>query len=219
MALFMTIYFMNITTKQLSYALGFSWADGYLFKNTSLRIECIKEDLEEIKDLFSSCGNFKIYYRNRKNRKEQMRLEINNKTFCTFLQNHGYNNKSNISPFSILEKIPEELRKYFFRGIVDGDGCFYINKKQYLYQFSIGSTYEQDWSYMELLFNSLNIKYSIHRRIHKKSKSSIIRITNKKDICTFCKYIYENSFPEKNYESNFIGLSRKRDKAEKMFID
>jgi len=211
---------MDVSTKEFSYMLGFSWADGFLNKSKSLRIECIEEDLVEIENIFMMCGNFKKYIRNRPNRKTQMRLELNDTKFCSTLANYGYNQKSKLSPCQLLTIIPTNLKPYFFRGIVDGDGCFYSHKEQYLYQFSIGSTYDQDWTYMEKLFKELGIKYTICRRLHKKSKSSIIRITNRKDINIFCHYIYGSTFPlapldlsKGGSSSGFIGLSRKLRKA------
>jgi hypothetical protein len=93
--------------------------------------------------------------------------------------------------------------------LIDGDGCFYINQKQYTYQFSVASSYKQDWSYLEDLLKNYDIKYSICKRqsINKKTgkmnSSSVLRITNKNDIKKFGEFIY------KDYDSDQIGLNRK----------
>jgi hypothetical protein len=75
---------------------------------------------------------------------------------------------------------------------------------------SISSSYNQDWIYVETLFNELNIKYSIKKIKREKSSYSIIRITNKKGIKNFGDYIYEN------YEIDKIGLSRKYEKYQQI---
>jgi hypothetical protein len=113
-----------------------------------------------------------------------------------------------MSADKILSLIPYNLKSYFYLGVVDGDGCFYYknNDKNVVRQFSISSTYEQDWSYVEDIFRLLNIKYSIQRTLRKNSKYSQIRITNKIDIYNFGNFIYENI----NIDN--IGLDRKYNK-------
>lgn len=118
------------------------------------------------------------------------------------MNENDFSKKSIMSPKKIISKIPEELRHYFFRGLVDGDGCFYFNEKNGKIknrQFSITSSYEQDWSYVSDLFDSLNINYSI-RRVKKKSSYSQIRVTKKKDIQVIGDYMYSGElfgFPRK----------------------
>ncbi len=138
------------------------------------------------------------------------KLMTNNKRIYNFLKKHDYHLKSYMSPDKILSKIPKELKYYFYRGLIDGDGCFYINIKNKLYQFSITSSYEQDWGFMINLCNELDIKYNIklidriNKRTGKENKSSQFRITNKKGIKKIGEYIYQD------YDN--IGLKRKYDK-------
>lgn len=201
---------MEINTKEIAYVLGFIWADGYLAKKSSIRTECLEDDINQIEKAFDSLGVVKKYTRNRPNRKTVSRLEINSVVLCRFLAENDYELKSYTSPDKILSKTPKELQPFFFRGVIDGDGCFYYNKKQYLSQFSLCSTYEQDWSYIEKLFNEIKIEnYKIVRREHPKSssKSSIVRITNKKDLTKLGKFIYGSNFPLAPLDSCSGGIS------------
>jgi len=197
--------FFNIKDPIVAYFLGLLWSDGHIIskgngKENSIKIESKKSDLTEIIDHLNSMGKWTISYRTRPGRQEQMLISTSNRKLVDFLVEHGYLNKKIESADKILNKIPDELKHYFFRGLSDGDGCFYQNIKNKCTQFSIASTIEQNWSYVETVFKNLNIKYKIVITEKLSSKSSIIRITNKKDIIKFGYYIY---FGEK------FGFSRK----------
>ena len=75
-----------------------------------------------------------------------------------------------------------------------------------LRQFTLASSYEQDWSYFEELCKEKNIKYNIKRTIGKKSSSSVIRITDEDGILKLGEYIY------KDFHEDKIGLIRKYEK-------
>ena len=139
----------------------------------------------------------------------QTNVITNNKRILNFLIEHDFDKKSYMSADKILSKIPDELKHYFFRGLIDGDGCFYYYKPENgstLRQFALASSYEQDWSYFEKLCKEKNIKYNIKRTIGKNSSSSVIRITNKDGILKLGEYIYKDL-----HEDN-IGLIRKYEK-------
>jgi len=196
--------FKNIKTKEVAYIMGFIWADGHVTKKTKCRIHVniVKEDMEEIKNIFFETGKWNHHNRKYQYR-EQGQIDIGSKSLHKIFCDYDYQHKSHISPFKIIESIPEKLKNYFFRGLSDGDGCFYINKKHYTYQYILSSTHEQNWKYMIDLCEKLNIKYRIDRVINKKSKYSAFRICRKNDVIIFGNYIY-NDF-------NF-GLNRKHKK-------
>jgi hypothetical protein len=200
--------FFNIKEPAVAYFLGLLWSDGYIIskgsgKENSIKIEAKKSDLIEIIDTLSTMGKWTISTRTRPGRQEQMLICTSNRILVDFLVEHGYLNKKIESADKILSKIPDNLKHYFFRGLSDGDGCFYINEKNKCYQYSIASTYEQDWSYIKSLFNLLDLKYTIVYTNKHNSKSSVIRLTNKKGIIKFGNYIYSG-------ES--FGFSRKYEK-------
>jgi len=187
--------FFDIKEPIVAYFLGLLWSDGHIIskgsgKENSIKIEAKKSDLIEIIDAISIMGKWTINSRIRHGRQEQMLICTSNRKLVDFLVKHGYLNKKIESADKILSKIPDNLKHYFFRGLSDGDGCFYQNLKNKCTQYTIHSTYEQDWSYIENVYNQLKIKYSIIRINRPNSKSSVIRITNKINILTFGEYIY-----------------------------
>lgn len=206
-----TEQFINIQTPEVAYILGLLWADGYIYHPHRIEIECIKDDLITLLPFFNKTGQWGTYFRHRVNRKEQMSILTSNKTLVNFLTQNDYIAKSEKSADKILSLIPDNLKHYWFRGIIDGDGCFYINEKNNCYQFSLASSYSQDWTYFEILCDKLGIKASIARRKQitrqgKENTSSIIRITDRKSITIFGNYIYNN------YKKDSMGLKRKYDK-------
>jgi len=196
-------------TKEISYILGFIWADGYLSnKSYSVNLSINKDDADQIENIILFTDKWNKYKTKARTRngnicKDVITFSISNRLLYNLLKDLDYDKKSNMSADKILNIIPKELHKYFFIGLSDGDGCFYINKKQYTYQYIVASTYEQDWTYLTRLLDEMNIKYRHDLNITEYSKSSCIRITNKKDIKKFGEYLY------KDYD---LGLKRKYDK-------
>lgn len=200
--------FFKIQTPEVAYILGLLWADGNLYKDM-ISIECKEDDLKTLKWIFDKTGLWKEYHRNREGRQPLMALKTNNKPLRKFLEENDYKSKTNTSADKILSKIPDHLKHYWFRGLFDGDGCFYIGKNNRGCQISISSSFEQDWKYIEDFLKTSNIFYNLSRRIFNKIKNyrgSEITIRRIKDINLFCSIIY------KNYNLDNIGLKRKYDK-------
>lgn len=200
-------YFNRYFTKHSCYLLGLLWADGYIKENTrTINLECIKSDMFYFEPVFKKTGDWSFYERQRGNYKITTKATTSNTLFNQFLCENDYHLKSIKSPIKILSIIPNNLICYFLLGVIDGDGCFYFNKEQYLRHFSISGSLNQDWSSFEKIFNFLNIKYKINRRPNQKNGSSFIRVTNKSDILKLGSYIYTTINEDK------IGLKRKYEK-------
>ena len=190
--------FLNINTPEVAYFLGVLWTDGHISKKTnSISISCSLSDALEYKKIFDKIGKWNFYqHPNRKeNEKKQGQFVTNNFYIHKFLCENDFSEKSIKSADKILEIIPNNLKKYFFRGVVDGDGCFYVNKKNYSYQFNISSSYEQDWNYLikfliEIDISSYKLIKRIYNKNEKSNKSSYIRITKKLDIKKLGDYLY-----------------------------
>tara|TARA_R110000765_G_scaffold7963_2_gene25978 strand:+ start:15652 stop:16470 length:819 start_codon:yes stop_codon:yes gene_type:complete len=205
-----------VKTKEDAYTLGFAWADGHLNKKYSFRIQINKKDADDLYDTFMKFEDFNIYDKTYKHTKtptwQDSRLFYKtNKQKYMILEEHGFRDKSTCPHDSILELIPNQFRYLFWRGLFDGDGNVYIRPNYNLGQISIASSYEQDWSAVCELFDSLDIKHSIKHQISGKNKSSCIRVVELRSISLFFKYIYPDSYDD-------IGLYRKYDKLEKLHI-
>ena len=207
--------FIKALTKESSYVLGFLWADGHIStktKNSEVLMEIVDEDLREIKRCMESTGAWRFHTRKRGDNKPITRAVAHSRELYEFLERHDYGEKSTKSADKILSHIPEEFHRYFFRGLIDGDGCFYINEKQYLYQFSLASSFDQDWSYFTKFLDKIGVEYKIQKnsKLNKKgvlNQSSAVRATNKKYIAKLFECVYEG------YDSDKIGLPRKYEKA------
>ena len=207
--------FRNIKTKEVSYLLGLMWSDGYVKhynRNYDIVLTMVEEDINNIKKTLDKLGkwHYNLIKKQKDSWKNTIRVSTNNKRIYEILFDFNFTKKSKMSPDKLLNEIPKELHNYFYLGIVDGDGCFYYKKqeKTSVRQFSISSTYEQDWYYLENLFNSLGVKYSVNRysRKDKNSSYSQIRVVNKDGILKIGNYLYSNITNDK------IGLKRKYEK-------
>lgn len=190
--------FINIQKPEVAYILGFLWADGYIVRN-EVRLEIVKDDLDTIKPILESIGYWTYSYRDRNGCRTSGRATTSNKKLKEFLVDHDYDKKSYVSADKILSKMPNDLKHYFFRGLVDGDGC--ITTKGLV----ISSTYNQDWAYVDDLSYQLGISAYTYRRRKASESGSTIEINGKQALIA-CDYIY-NGFSNDN-----IGLIRKHDK-------
>jgi hypothetical protein len=189
-----------------AYLLGFIWADGHISKDTnSIRIEITTDDFNDLKHIFDQTMIYNIYQRQRENWKPITSIIVNNREQNALLRALDFDKKSYKAPSKVLSILPDEIKPFFFRGLSDGDGCFYINKKNYVYHYAISSSIEQDWQHFDHISKSIGFTYSISRVISKNgNKTSRLRITNKYDIRLFGNYIYQTN-PS-------LGLSRKYNK-------
>lgn len=195
--------FKNITP-ELSYWLGFFWADGSINFADCLRIEITEKDGENLKDLFLSIYPFLISKRARRNRKVQITFSATDNNVAALLKRLGKYSHTNESHEKVLKYLKDEnLIKHFLRGLIDGDGNFYCNESLQYAQFSLASNFNQDWSYLEKIFSDFHPHISKEKT--KRGDSSALRITGKDNLIKFINFL--------DYEKNKIGLDRKRLKA------
>ena len=110
-----------------------------------MSIEIVREDGENLQDLFLNIFPFKITYRESPNRKPQMRFYVYNTNISQKLVDLGKYPHSFESHKKILNFLQtDELIKYFLRGLIDGDGNFYLNNSDKYGQFTLASNVNQD---------------------------------------------------------------------------
>lgn len=192
--------FLCVSTPEVAYLLGFLWADGYLSRSCAhpIGFEIATVDFEEIWPIFLRTGSWCRHDRTREGRGRQSMGRTNNRPIYEFLIGKGYAAKSSVSACAIVEHVPAHLRRYWFRGLVDGDG--HIAKST----VEIASSYKQDWTYMIAICNEFNLAYRIRHYISKKGhKGSTFTISRKAGARIFLDWIYEG------FETDRIGFSRK----------
>lgn len=200
--------YLDLKNPKIVYLLGYLWADGYFSgkRPFTTSIEIMNKDYCDIKDLFILLGKFSFHSRQRPNRQLQTAVVYSNALLGLSLKNYGYKTNRKSFPNKLLNNISTEFRHYWWRGFSDGDGCFYINKKNYTRHYSMCACFDFNWLETKKLFNKLGIKYKIAKRIQKPSKHSVIRISNRGDIVKLGNYLYQN------YPKDGIGLKRKYSK-------
>lgn len=108
-------------SRQMAYVLGFSYADGCIYK-TSLSWDIQKRDLNLLEKINRTIvSNYPISVR-----KNSYRLRISNQIFINHAIKRGLLPKKNIR--KTLPKIPKYLIRHFVRGYLDGDGWIVIRK-------------------------------------------------------------------------------------------
>lgn len=202
----------DIISPEISYILGFLWADGHVAKDRySIQTNFAISDFPDLKEILYKFSNWneRIIKYNEKNPnlQNQISLILFSKELRDFLAENDYLIKSGASADKILSKIPEHLKHYWWRGYFDGDGCIY--NKNYFSCIAIASCYQQDWSFTEKLFKQLLITYKIEKRISKQGKSSIVWAYGFDDVSRFCDYIYQG---------DQFGLKRKYDIYQKFLL-
>lgn len=192
--------------KELAYFLGFTWADGYVHNN-EIKIEIAEEDAESLKPIFTKIATFSIYRRERNERKPQLTFYYRDKEIYNTLVKLGKYPNSVESHEKILEWIPKEYHLWFIRGLIDGDGCFYIHDygNTISRQFSIASAIDFDWSYIKSYLEFLGLPCSVQVSSSKLGKSSHLRCSDSKSIKEFIELLYR--------DDDGIYLPRKYNKA------
>lgn len=201
-------YFTLNQTPEAVYILGLLWADGYVSKTTySINLQCLEEDIDYFYPIFQTTGEYNLYHKKQSlNNKISGTINCSSKQFHSFLKENGYLNKSITSHKTILSNIPQSLQSYFLLGLSDGDGCFYINLKNHLFQWTITSTYEQEWDGIENIFSKLDVKYRINRVKTLKGGYSQFQVNGPQNLLKLGEFIYNSD----------LGLKRKRDKFEQI---
>lgn len=202
--------FTNPTKPEAAYILGLLWADGCVSKYC-LVINNVKQDTDGIEHVFDGLGQWaKTEFQSKQNNKwkTQQHFKCYSKKLCQLLTSYDYHIKSGASPDKILEKIPENLRHYWWRGYFDGDGCIWtrnITATYFVQQVSISSVFEQDWNFVDKLMKQLEVtKYKINRIRHSAtSSSSQLLFTKREDVLKFARFIYPN------LDFDNIGFKRK----------
>ncbi len=115
---------------QMAYVLGFSYADGNIYK-TSLSWDIQKRDIDLLHKINKAMNsNYPI----KEQRKSSFRLRINNQILIRGAIKKGLLLKKNIR--NVLPVIPEGLIRHFIRGYLEGDG--WITKKFGKNEFDVG---------------------------------------------------------------------------------
>ncbi len=201
--------FLNVEKPEIAYLLGLIWADGYLTKSPHVFITGLsttEPDSDYFYDIFTTSGDWNIYKERRTlNWKIAVDIRTSNPFLHKLLDSLGYKEKHDA--FLIINHIPENLRRFWLLGLIDGDGCWYTNKKNNCYQFCIAAAYDFDWSSVGSLFSAIDgVRFYIEQTKNKKGRGSVLRVNGRDNDILLGNYIYSS------YKEDGIGLPRKYEK-------
>ena len=187
-------FFDVIDTPDKAYTLGFITADGAVVfqknicgdkEHGSLAIEVQEKDIDVLK-FFSSKINpdakiIQCFY----NKKRNYRVSFNSTYLARSLSKYGVvQNKSKIINQVPVELIPKELLSYYFRGLIDGDGCILKDGTINIYSGSIDFLK----SVQEILVKEIEVSCL---KIYK-GTSYFLSWGKKEDKKKFYTFLYEN---------------------------
>ena len=192
----------NLNDKLVVYFLGFMWADGCI-KDNRIFMTLLKEDmLNSLEKILPKYGSW-----NFKDEKDRYRsFNVYCKPYFDWLCSYGFHEKSKKPPTKLIKKIPKKNLPYFFRGFLDGDGSFPLNRKTGNVSFSVTGPYNYDWGFITKILDSLTITYKIRNVFKEHSKFSEVRIHKKYDVTKLSHFLY-------GIEWDGIGLFRKYDRS------
>lgn len=178
--------------KELVYLLGYFYADGSL--SPSKKYPVIELQEEDGNYLFKLAKRQlltnKFRKRDRKNSSvSQIAFNITSKKYRKLFENIMSNK---IDMNIIKDYISEEDYPYFLRGFFDGDGCICLRKTKSVIYFY--GSFDQNWSFVLNILDSLSIKYNHSLNIRKEGrhKSSFICVSSKYDCAKLFEYLYPN---------------------------
>jgi len=219
-----TDYFITNFTPESSYILGLLWADGYVSASTNeIRISALKTDVEIYLPTFQKTGRWLDYWSDltypTRNNKPQGTLVCSSLKLKEFLAEHSYK-PHNVSTTNIVSLIPKSLQHYWYRGYIDGDGCWTYGQTSRILpsgninrftnrKFTITGPLHQDWTFFTHLLESLNVNYKINR-YNKTNKYSHLTVTGKENYLKLGNYTYQG------YPDDQIGLPRKYQKYQEI---
>lgn len=117
--------FNNIDSEEKAYWLGFISADGYVTKNKGYKLAVELSDKDVLQLI-----NFRLFL-NKKSElmyvKDSLVLAYyKDKQLVQGLINQGLTHNKTFN--LIVPNLRDDLLRHYYRGLIDGDGCFYFNK-------------------------------------------------------------------------------------------
>lgn len=127
-------YFETIDTEEKAYFLGLMITDGYVKEKKGSNLFGISlksEDKYMIENFKKELNSDVKIYHDKRDNKECYSIEITNQKMCDDLKNFNIvPNKTYLLNDINIELIPENFRKDYLRGIIDGDGSIGIDNGQ-----------------------------------------------------------------------------------------
>ena len=187
-------YFKNIDTPNKAYLLGFITADGTVVNNI-LSIEVHKDDVDILNFAKSEINPKASLTPTR----DCIKVTFGAKAIGKDLAKYGIvQNKSKILERVPINYIPQELLCYYFRGLIDGDGCIHKDGRVSIYSGS--KKFIED--VQNILINILGLS---RLKIYE-GTTYFISWSSQKDKQLLFNYLYNNLNATFYYKRKYIRL-------------
>lgn len=201
---------INLNSKESIYLLGYFWADCSFSRSDNARrfqFEIKTEDFLNIWPLIKEIGFEKYATRFRKNSKNsQSSICLNKYEKLEILEKLNFDKR--IEGCCFYENISEELKPFFIKGFLDGDGSISLDKNN-SFRVCFNGPKNQNWNFLISFCDSFGIEYAIYRKERPSHHES-----HKKQIHTYSVFEFTNirnrlKFCESISAASGVGLSRK----------
>ena len=186
-------FFEKIDTEEKAYFLGLIYSDGNVH-NIQMRLCTSEPDqylLEKLREIITNSPPLKILKKRKSFHKQKFVLELTSRKMVSDLFNLGViPNKSLILKFPTPEQIPDDLMNHFIRGVFDGDGNFYVSKKNGATIAGITGSPFFIPELAKFIENKLGIKTKVTGYSH--SKAMDVKMASRPSII-FMDYLYKNA--------------------------
>lgn len=194
-----------ILNKDYAWILGLIWSDGCLESNNTVSITSV--DLDMLQKVEKVLGSNLIRKRIKNENKQAYDIRFSNKIVANTLKTYGLKkNKSLTLEWPI--NVDVEFEWDFIRGVFDGDGCIFVDKKIISpnARFNICSA--------SLLFVQKIQEFFIRNNINIKLTSTNIDRNNPLYNISTTKYVYIKNIYDNFYYKDSLYLDRKKEKFE-----
>ena len=215
-------YFSNIDTEVKAYIVGFLASDGTIESNKekssyTIKIVVNRKDrklLEDIKEDIKTSANVKDFSAKTKLpqggycESDFSSLSMHNKKMVEDLESIGVTSNKSLTLNIDYSKIPDDLKRHFWRGWIDGDGSFGIYGKRKILSLTVTSSLAMcESTKNEILKIFPDMKIHIYQAIKCNEYTKRFIITSQNDVFKFLEYIYSDSniYLERKY-NNFLKI-------------
>lgn len=202
--------FFDSWSHDMSYILGFWFADGSMEDASKIRAKYIrvsstdKEVIDFIKNTL--CSGHKINIRSKGRNKTSFLLRIGNHELYNSLQSLGVTTRKSLN--MIFPEVPKRFISDFVRGYFDGDGCVYYKGKRMRIIFTSGSVDFLNKLEKIIRDNAGTTRQNIH---HQKSSRAYRLLYSTNDSDRIFKFMF--------YKKNLPHLRRKGKIFKQFYLD
>lgn len=204
-------FFDSIDTLDKAYWLGFSLADGCIYRDPHLRfsIRLSARDEEHLQRFANTLGwNGRLYHTRNGPNSTVCVFRTSSKVLCHSLLSKGWFEFKRFGDTRICNLIPKHLISHLMRGLFDGDGSLVVSKRSdrpsLKCQFSFADAHKSvvDW-YAQTLHTAAGTSQS-QGKLCKHAKASVLLLKGNRQVLRIMKFLYEDGG---------IHLPRKHSKA------